>query len=172
MTERLRLMHPPDIAVYFDNNLYPLKWKPWPEDIPPDMSGLPSIDRAMYLFNSVKFHLKQHYSFYNDDTFAASIQDFYYGNAQEKANNRLWFVQFLLVLAFGTAFLTKSRNPQEPPGAKYFVRAMALMPDLTTLWKDSVLAIEVLILAGIYLYSIDKRERAHVYVSPYHAWDL
>ena len=152
--------------MYFVSNTYSLRWRPWPEEVPPDISGLPSIDHAMYLFNTVKFHLGQHYCFYDETAFISSVEEFYHVNAQEKANDRLWFVQFLIVLAFGTAFISKSRNPQEPPGAKYFVRAMSLMPELSSLWKDSVLAIEVLILAGLYLYSTDQRESAHVYVSP------
>ncbi|RSL74474.1 hypothetical protein CEP52_004905 [Fusarium oligoseptatum] len=38
------------------------------------------------------------------------------------------------------------------------------MPDHTALWKDSLLAIEVLAMAGLYLYSIDERESAHVFL--------
>lgn len=168
MGEKLQFMGPCSPSIYFDSNTYSLQWKPWPEEVPPDISGLPSIDHAMYLFNTVKFHLGQHYRFYDEGWFVGHMQDFYRTNTQEKAMEcRLWFVQFLIVLAFGKAFLSKSRTPHEPPGAKYFVRAMALMPDLSSLWKDSLLAIEVLMLAGLYLYSIDQRESAHVYVSPH-----
>ncbi|KAF7595575.1 hypothetical protein BBP40_005610 [Aspergillus hancockii] len=41
---------------------------------------------------------------------------------------------------------------------------MSLMPDHASLWKDSLLASETLALAGLYLYSIDHRESAHVYI--------
>jgi hypothetical protein len=145
---------------------YIVKWKSCPEDISPDTSGLPSIDHALYLFNTVKFHLGQHYRFFDDSAFLQHVNEFYYGNGLEKASGcRLWFAQFLLILAFGNAFLSRSRNPKEPPGAKYFVRAMSLLPDHASLWKDSLLAIEVLALAGLYLYSVDQRESAHVYAS-------
>lgn len=78
--------------------------------------------------------------------------------------HRLWFIQFLLVLAFGTAFLHRSGRSKDPPGSKFFIRAMSLMPDQAPLWKGSLLAIEVLGMAGLYLYSIDQRESAHIYV--------
>lgn len=80
------------------------------------------------------------------------------------SENRLWFAQFLLVLAFGKAFLSRPQASGEPPGAHYFLRAMSVMPEITSVWKDSLLAIEVLALAGLYLYAIDHRESAHVYV--------
>ncbi|KAL1634393.1 hypothetical protein SLS56_002403 [Neofusicoccum ribis] len=129
-----------------------------------NITGLPSMDHALYLFNTVKFHLS--YRFFDDGEFTKNVHEFYYGKAQEKATeSRLWFVQFLIILAFGNALVRhKSRTPRKPRGAKYFVRAMSLMPDHTSMWKDSLLGIEVLILAGLYLYSIDQKESAHVYV--------
>ncbi|KAB8070004.1 hypothetical protein BDV29DRAFT_194421 [Aspergillus leporis] len=66
--------------------------------------------------------------------------------------------QFLLVLAFGNAFLLQSRNVRDPPGSKFFVRAMS----------HSLLASEALAVAGLYLYSIDHRETAHIYVNLSH----
>ncbi|KAF7621143.1 hypothetical protein AFLA_011453 [Aspergillus flavus NRRL3357] len=165
LTEKLQLESPYMTPSQLDKDIYPLQWKQAIAEGPPDISGLPSIDHALYLFNTVKFHLGVKYRFFDEDTFVAHIHEFYHGNAAEKANeSRLWFVQFLLVLAFGNAFLLQSRNVKDPPGSKFFVRAMALMPDHASLWKDSLLASETLALAGLYLYSIDHRESAHVYV--------
>ncbi|GMF75378.1 unnamed protein product [Aspergillus oryzae] len=163
LTEKLQLESPYMTPSQLDKDIYPLQWKQAIAEGPPDISGLPSIDHALYLFNTVKFHLGVKYRFFDEDTFVAHIHEFYHGNAAEKANeSRLWFVQFLLVLAFGNAFLLQSRNVKDPPGSKFFVRAMALMPDHASLWKDSLLASETLALAGLYLYSIDHRESAHV----------
>ncbi|KAE8355439.1 Zn(II)2Cys6 transcription factor [Aspergillus coremiiformis] len=165
LTEKLQLESPYMTPSYLDRDIYPFQWKQATAEGPPDINGLPSIDHALYLFNTVKFHLGQKYRFFDEDTFLADIHEFYYGNAIKKAtDSRLWFVQFLLVLAFGNAFLLQSRNAKDPPGAKFFVRAMALMPDHASLWKDSLLASETLALAGLYLYSIDHRETAHVYI--------
>lgn len=165
LSQKLHIENPGSPPSYFGTDTYPLNWKSCPDDVVPDVSGLPSIDHAMFLFNAVKFHLGQHYRFFDDSTFLQNVQELYYGSAVEKAAAcRLWFAQFLLVLAFGQAFVAKSKGLREPPGAKFFVRAMALIPDLSSLWKDSLLAIEVLALAGLYLYSTDHRESAHVYV--------
>lgn len=166
LTEKLHIEATTNFSKCFEADTYNLKWKHGSTDDPPDISDLPSVDHALYLFHTVKFHLGHHYRSFNDREFIDHVHQFYYGNALEKATeSRLWFVQFLLVLAFGTAFLSKSSDPQEPPGAKYFVRAMSLMPDHTSMWKESCPAVEALALAGLYLYSIDQREVAHVYVS-------
>lgn len=80
------------------------------------------------------------------------------------SEQRLWFIQYLLVLSFGSAFLSRTKS-DDPPGSHFFVRAMSLMPNHSSLWKDSLLAIEVLAMVGLYLYSIDQRESAYIYVS-------
>lgn len=165
MAENLHVETPYRVPSSLDKEVYPLRWKPSPVEEPPDISGLPSIDDALYQFNTVKHHLDQHYRFFDEESFTGHLDEFYSGNSVEKATrNRLWFVHFLLVLAFGNAFLLRSRNTKDPPGSKFFLRAMSLLPDHTSLWTDGVLAVEVLALAGLYLYSIDHRESAHVYV--------
>ncbi|RAK73129.1 Zn(II)2Cys6 transcription factor [Aspergillus fijiensis CBS 313.89] len=166
LAEKLELDSPYSAPNFSGEDIYVLRLKSCPPDDPPDISGLPSIDHALYLFNTVKFHLGQSYRFLDEATFVEHLQEFYHGNAAEKAAaSRLWFVQFLLVLSFGNAFLSsRCKCTTEPPGSKFFIRAMALMPDHASVWKDSLLAIEVLALAGLYLYSIDHRESAHVYL--------
>ncbi|KAF5685097.1 C6 transcription factor [Fusarium denticulatum] len=145
-----------------EEDVYKLSWTQLDKA---DVSGLPSLDYAIYLFHTFKFHLGQTYRLFDEVEFMNQIRDFY-SDAQNKAEeNRLWYVKFLLILAFGTAFLSSQPLPsKEPPGAKFFVRAMGLMPDHTALWKDSLFAIEVLAMVGLYLYSIDERESAHVYL--------
>ena len=165
MSENLHLESPYRVPSSLDKEIYPLSWRPAPIEDPPDISGLPSIDDALYLFNTVKHHLDQHYRFFDEDAFTGHLHEFYDGNSMRKAReDRLWFVHFLLVLAFGNAFLLRSRNSKDPPGSKFFLRAMSLLPDYTTLWTKGLLAVEVLALAGLYLYSIDHRELANVHV--------
>lgn len=163
MSEKLDLEY--TTPNQFGEDIYPLQWSPVATDAVPDTAGLPSIDYASYLLDTVKFHLGQNYRFFDEEVFVKHMREFYYGSPVRKATeSRLWFIQFLLVLAFGKAFLSNSRNAVDPPGAGFFVRAMSLMPEITSLWKDSLVAIEVLALVGLYLYSIDHRESAHVYV--------
>ncbi|KAJ5218535.1 uncharacterized protein N7498_000634 [Penicillium cinerascens] len=162
MSEHLHLESPYRVSSSLDKEVYPLTWRPALIEDPPDISGLPSIDDALYLFNTVKHHLDQHYRFFDEDAFTGHLHEFYNGNSQRKASEDcLWFVHFLLVHAFGNAFLLRSRNSRDPPGSKFFIRAMSLLPDYTTLWTKGLLAVEVLALAGLYLYSIDHRELAN-----------
>lgn len=167
ITEKLNLEPLNSSPGLLEGDVYALQWRDTAPNDPPDISGLPSIDQALYLFNTVKFHLGQIYRFFDDEeAFVSHVREFYQGDAVAKASEcRLWFVQFLLVLAFGNAFLSRSRGTNDPPGSKFFVRATSLMPDLASLWEDSLLAIEVLAMMGLYRYSVDHRESAHVYVS-------
>lgn len=147
-----------------EDDIYTLPPKPLPSEFP-DIKCLPSLDHAIYLFNAVKFHLGHTYRFFDDVEFERQIRNFYSGNAaQNAAEAPLWFAKFLLVLAFGTAFNPRPIGSREPPGGRFFVRAMALIPDPTGLWRDSLLAAEVLAMVGLYLFSIDERESAYVYV--------
>lgn len=163
-------LHPEDPEIpcnLVDTDIYSLTWNTSSPIDRPDISNLPSLNHAIYLFNTVKFHLGQTYRLFGAE-FEQEIRDFY-DNAQQKATEcRLWYVKFLSILAFGTAFLAPPKDSREPPGSKWFTRAMTLMPDTTSLWKDSLLAIEVLALAGIYLHSVDERESASLYASTSH----
>ncbi|KAL4862198.1 hypothetical protein BDV12DRAFT_207373 [Aspergillus spectabilis] len=172
-TARLKLMIAEKLHVeshysgpeLFDGDLYPLSWSPVPMGEHPDISNLPSIDHALYLFNTVKFHLGHNFRLIDEEEFVEHAHKFYYGDAIKQANeSRLWFVQFLLVLGFGNAFLLQPKSTKDPPGYKFFVRAMSLMPDPTSLSRGGFMAIEVLALTGLYLYSIDHRSSAHVYI--------
>ncbi|KAL4798552.1 hypothetical protein BDV19DRAFT_356470 [Aspergillus venezuelensis] len=152
---------------YLDGDIYPLSWNsitPLGKS-PIDTSDLPSLDYALYLFNIVRFRLGQGYRFFETGLFITRMNRFYATRPDESATEpRFWFVQFLMVLALGNAFLARPRNQRDPPGSKYFNRAMAAMPPFTSTGKDSLLAIEALALVSLYLYAIDHREAAHVHV--------
>ncbi|KAL5361712.1 fungal-specific transcription factor domain-containing protein [Aspergillus floccosus] len=166
MTEKLNVspaINAPNF--YLDGDIYPFTWNRSSASEPPDISGLPSMNYALYLFNIVKFHLGQICRFFDEESFISHMHKFYASSTPEEATKpRFWFVQFLLVLALGNAFWSRPRNLSGPPGSKFFARAMSVMPTGTSTGKDSLLAIETLALAGVYLYSIDHREAAHVHV--------
>ncbi|KAH8691419.1 fungal-specific transcription factor domain-containing protein [Talaromyces proteolyticus] len=149
----------------WNGDIYPFAWTRVTNPGPPDTSGLPSLSYALYLFQTVQFHLGRAYRFFDEDTFITHIHKFYNSSSDEKASEpRFWVVQFLMILALGNAFLSRPRNQKDPPGSKYFNRAMCAMPNYTSTGKDSLLAIEALALVGLYLYAIDHREAAHVHV--------
>ncbi|OOQ91732.1 Zn(II)2Cys6 transcription factor [Penicillium brasilianum] len=167
MTEKLEVDSTNDPPrFYLDGDIYPFAWNRVTNADPVDMSGLPSLDYALHLFQIVQFHLGQAYRIFDHDSFVTRIRQFYNSPSDGKAAEpRFWFVQFLMVLALGNAFLSRPRNQKDPPGAKFFARAMSAMPNYTSTGKDSLLAIEALALVGLYLYAIDHREAAHVHVS-------
>jgi proline utilization trans-activator len=171
LTEKLNLHGSPyNTPSFEDNESYPLQWEVGSAvNKPPDVTSLPCVEDARYLFNTVKFHLGQVYRLLDEKAFVTQMEEFYRQDASvEKADEcRLWFAEFLLVLSLGNAFLSQSKHRKEPPGAKFFRRAMALMPDYGSFWKDSLISIDFLTplaLAGLYLYSLDHREAGQVYV--------
>jgi proline utilization trans-activator len=165
MAQELDLDPASNAPNFLDREIYSLSWKPAPDEFP-DFSGLPSFSHALYLFHTVQYHLGQCYRILDETAFISGMHEFYHGNAIEKVTkSRLWFVQFLLVQAFGKAFLSQSKSSKDPPGSQFFLRAMSIMPHHATIWRDSLLAIEVFALIGLYWYAIDHRESAHVYVS-------
>ncbi|KAH0591670.1 hypothetical protein MHUMG1_10580 [Metarhizium humberi] len=162
--EKLRPGSPSLPQNVLDTEVYEF---PWPSFSASEIniSGLPSLNHALYLFTTVKFHLGQTYRLFDEVEFESEIKDFYANAVQNVSEYRVWFIKFLLVLAFGTAFHTSHTTAQEPPGARFFSRAMALMPGPGCMWKESMLGIEILAMAGLYLFCIDDRESAHCYLS-------
>ncbi|PWY87950.1 Zn(II)2Cys6 transcription factor [Aspergillus sclerotioniger CBS 115572] len=162
MTERLGLNSDTGSSeIYLDGDIYPLEWNDLPESAA--LADLPSLDYALHLFNVAKLHLGQTYRFLDEESFNAHILAFYDAKAEKPAEPRMWFVQFLLILAFGKAFLSRP-NGHDPPGSKFFVRAMSHMPKSPSTGRDSLMVIETLALAALYLYSIDHRENAHMHI--------
>jgi hypothetical protein len=73
----------------------------------------------------------------------------FYENEVDTAG--LWYLQFLLVISFGKAFLVRIEAivGMPIPGSEYFIRAMKMMPDVMNLHQDPILAIEILCLVSL-----------------------
>ena len=156
-----------DISFSLDGDAYRLTWKTSPSRYPrqAELSGIPPLNYATYLYDTVKFHLSQVFLLFDEHTFDVQLQEFYQDATEKVAQNRLWFIQFLLVLAFGTALLNSTvASNTDPPGASFFLRAMSLMPDMLNLWEDPSTSTEIFAMIALYLYSIDMRESAYLYV--------
>lgn len=164
MTERLGLdLETASSQGYLDGDIYPLTWNG--QTACGITVDLPSLEYALHLYNVAKLHLGQRYRFLDEEAFMARMTSFYNDPPEEKSTGpRMWFVQFLLILAFGKAFVSRP-NGNNPPGSKFFLRAMSIMPSNTTTGKDSLMVIEALALAALYLYSVDHRESSHLHVS-------
>ncbi|CAG7935882.1 unnamed protein product [Penicillium salamii] len=166
MTEKLGISSDHDTPqFYLDGDIYPFAWGRETPSTPIDAERLPSLDYALHLFQIVRFRLGQAYRLFEEESFVARIHEFYVdGLDKRSAKSDFWFIQFLMVIALGNAFTSRNRCQKDPPGSKYFARAMSAMPNYTSTGKDSLLAIEALALVGLYLYALDHREAAHLHL--------
>lgn len=130
------------------------------------MEKLPSCDYALYLTNTVKFHISQTYHIFEEQTFTQGLFALYNDGPRPLcAKNRLWYVQYFLIMALGKALLGKGLVKINPPGCEYLVRAMELFPDVNGLYQDPILSIEICCGLALYLQSVDHRNSAYTYVS-------
>lgn len=149
-----------------DGTAFRLRWSALPADQIPEIGDLPPPDHAMYLFHTVQFHLGQLFPTIHEPVFLHRLSQFEIDPLGVCRTQRLWLAQYLLVLAFGEAFLSRDAQAPAPVGSAFAARAMALLPDVTQFHDEGLLAIEVLAMATLYFHSIDMRVSAFQYVSP------
>lgn len=159
--------------LFFDGKVYDLRWDggrgpSLVEDF--SLASLPTQDFAIYLINSVKFHCCRLFYLFEEDSFMEHFATFHATGADQSKVPRLWFVHYLILLAFGKAFVVQSSKSHQPPGADLFVQAMKLMPDFTFFECDYIERMQVLCCTSLYLHCISCRPAAYRYVgepSPY-----
>jgi hypothetical protein len=152
-------------ALLFDEMTYELPWDGLRTTPGPDVPIVPTRDHTMYLINAVKFRCGQLYHLFEEGEFMASLQEFYSGDGHTMTNS-LWYIHFLLILAFGKGFVQPKAQGKKPPGVGYFVKALQLLPDPGALYRDPMVATEILCCIALYSQSIDCRTSAHNYVRP------
>jgi proline utilization trans-activator len=145
-------------------NAYDLEWDGISTSDELDSVALPTIDHAIYLINAVKFHCAQLFHVLDEDTFMPALYAFYAKSSGRGAAAKLWFVHFMIVLAFGKGF-TVHKGGKNPPGIEYFMHGLRLLPSTIMLWKHPVHSVEVLTCIAFYLQCLDYRIVAHNYVS-------
>lgn len=149
---------------HLDGVAFKIQWKPLGYDEIPDVSNLPPLDYALFLFNSVKFYFGVMFYIIDEPSYLKHLKELYEDPIAKATESRLWFAQYLLILAFGKAISSSSAHRDAPPGYQYAVRAMALMPNLSGM-NDALQSIEALALASLYFQSIDMRMAAFHHVS-------
>ncbi|KAJ5488595.1 hypothetical protein N7539_003485 [Penicillium diatomitis] len=150
---------PPD-PWHLDGMAFKLQWTPLPPDVIPDVTNLPPLDYALFLFNTVKYHCGFLSFMIDEDSYLKDLHEFYRNPSAKATSARYWYVEYLLVLAFGKAFLSQKSTSGAPPGHQYASRAMALLPDLSGMDQDPLTCIQALSLGAVYLQSIDMRRAA------------
>ncbi|KAJ5083451.1 transcriptional regulator family: Fungal Specific TF, partial [Penicillium angulare] len=154
---------PPD-PWHLDGMAFKLQWRPTSPDEIPDVSNLPPLDYALFLFNTVKFYFGFLSFMIDEESYLRDLHEFYEDPAEKAAGSRYWYAQYLLVLAFGKAFLSQKSPSGTPPGHQYAARAMALLPDLSGMHRDPLTCIQALSLGAVYLQSIDMRRAAFQHI--------
>ena len=153
-----------EIPSNVEGSAYNLDWEGWRSKDAPDITDLPSLDYAIFLVDTVKFHIGQMYHLYDEDDFMHDLYGFYDSPFEKARTARLWYIQFLLVLAFGMAFNAGGQEATAPPGSHLFARAMTMLPGTTHLYREPVASIEILCSISFYLQSADMRNLAYNYV--------
>ncbi|CVL08360.1 related to positive activator of transcription [Fusarium mangiferae] len=134
-------------------------------DLAVNIEGLPSLDYALYLTNTVKFHIVQTYHLFDEQKFMPALHSLYNdGPPLVTAGNRMWYVQYFLIMALGKGLLTRGMSKAGSPGNEYFMKAMELFPDTYGLYIDPILSIEVCCGLALYLQAVDHRNSAYVYL--------
>lgn len=156
----------PETPLNVDGQAIKLDWPSSREVIPKPTVDIPSLDYALYLTNTVKFHLGQTFHIFDEDNFMGGLHDFYRKGPKNEptTDTRLWHIQFLLVMAFGKALLVPGEPGKSPPGSGLVSRALELFPDNQGLYQDPVLSMEILCCLALYLQSVDHRNSAFTYV--------
>lgn len=153
----------------FDGNIYSIGWDGLRSPFTPESTALPSSDYAIYLINAVKFHCGQMFHLFDEQSFMLKFTQFHQTSHDEQTNRSdLWFIHYLLILAFGKAFIVRSNAAHSPPGADLFVWALKRLPDTTFLCAQSVESVEVLCCVALYLQSLDYRCSAYNFVCKPH----
>jgi proline utilization trans-activator len=131
-----------------------------------NVGSLPSIDYAIFLINGVKFHIGQLFHLFDETVFMRNLHEFYGEPFQITETNRLWYIQFQVILALGKAVTVQMKEGSPaPPGSDLFARAVSMMPDSAVLFTDAPTAIELLCAVALYFQLIDMRNTAYIYVS-------
>ena len=149
-------------SLLFESSTYDIGWDGLRDSVSNDYISPFTVDHALFLVNAVKFHCSHLFHVFDERVFMHQFNLFHEHSNSNTKPSILWFVHYLLILAFGKAFVIRIGKGRRPPGADLFVRAMKMLPDMTFLCStDPIQAIEVLICAALYLQCIDMRSSAH-----------
>ncbi|KAL9093941.1 MAG: hypothetical protein Q9165_003864 [Trypethelium subeluteriae] len=148
-------------TLLFEGSTYSLGWDGQRTSANVDSSVLPAADFAIYLIDAVRFHCGQLFHMFDETTFMVHFHNFYDEPSNQRTYPRLWYIHFLIILAFGKGFVVRAKNEKQPPGSELFVQAMKLLPDISYMYSDTIQSIEMLCCAALYLQCLDNRSAAY-----------
>ncbi|KEF52456.1 uncharacterized protein A1O9_11697 [Exophiala aquamarina CBS 119918] len=162
--DRLTGQPAPKQSTSFDGTMYDLGWDGLKDDSISEEPLLPSMDHALYLINAVKFYSGQMFHLFDERTFMLKFTEFSEETGNVPKSAGLWYVHYLILLAFGKVFVSRQNDDRRPRGAEYFVHAMKIMPEVTFLLTQPVQAVEVLCCKALYLQCLDFRSAAYTVI--------
>ncbi|KAM6534346.1 hypothetical protein FALCPG4_007273 [Fusarium falciforme] len=149
--------------MHVDGQIYDVIPERQIELSPADIAHLPSLELAMYYLQSTKFRTYPLFYLFEEAEFVQNIQSFYQNPSEFARMNSLWYVHFLVIMAFGKSFVGQQATIG-PAGSNLFSRALSLLPDVTYLSRDPVKATEIFCSIALYLHCVDHRVAAHSYI--------
>lgn len=159
-------------TLLFDGSAYDLGWDGSRITPAPDPPIMPSLDHAVFLVNTVKFHCGQLFHLFDEETFMGYLHEFYADPTGHIAAADLRYIHLLLVLAFGKAFAENNNyQSKRPPGADYFVTALRLLPSIHILVYEPLISTEILCCIALYFESLDYRHSSHGFVGRSYTYD-
>ncbi|KAG9251637.1 uncharacterized protein F5Z01DRAFT_273665 [Emericellopsis atlantica] len=166
LKEHLQYHESPEVPQNPDGVAFPLDIPNNPVNISSlDIGTLPPLDYAIYLTNTVKFHIGQTYHLFDETVFMEKLMSLYENGAElSSMTSRLWLSQYFVIIALGKALLHRGLPKAAPYGKKYFLHAMEILPSVGELYADPVLTIEVCCGIALYLQSVDHRFKAFIYL--------
>ncbi|GFN19694.1 fungal specific transcription factor domain-containing protein [Aspergillus tubingensis] len=153
----------PTEALVFEGTAYDLGWDGSRTDPSPESPVIPTLDHAIFLINAVKFRCGQLYHLFDDSDFMKSLYSFY-SEGQRTRPRGLWYIHFLIILAFGKMFTHVKYLKGKPPGISLFVKALQILPDHTLLYSSPMVSTEILCCIAIFYQALDCRTASHNYV--------
>ncbi|KAG6362283.1 hypothetical protein INS49_010513 [Diaporthe citri] len=129
--------------------------------------SIPTKEYAIHLIHVVKFHCCHLFHLYDEQEFMGYLDAFYSQSPRATPSTRkerLWYIQFLLLLAFGKAFVSRRCHGRRPPGVELFTRALELLPSTVTLSREPMMSVEILSCLALYIHCLDYRISAYNYI--------
>ncbi|PWY72751.1 fungal-specific transcription factor domain-containing protein [Aspergillus eucalypticola CBS 122712] len=127
----------PTEVLVFEGTAYDLGWDGSRTDPSSESPLIPTLDHAIYLINAVKFRCGQLYHLFDDSDFMESLYSFYSEDQQTRTKG-LWYIHFLIILAFGKMFTQVKYLKGKPLGISLFVKALQILPDHTLLYSSPI----------------------------------
>ncbi|KAM3444326.1 hypothetical protein MY4824_000215 [Beauveria thailandica] len=115
-------------TLYFDAQTYELNSEDGTSTAK-NTPAVPTVDYALHLVNMVKFHCGQVFHLFDEEEFMRKLCNFSADPRPNVVRTRLWYIHFLLILAFGKALVPKTSGGRRPPGADFYCAAMNLLPE-------------------------------------------